>query len=95
MTESGTGTWDLGREDLGTPGCGTRGRREVGLGDTGTWDVGTLGCRTRGLGMRGCGGLKDMINKQHLIFSLNLLSTNFGTLKNGIACWRVCQQTSS
>ena len=56
MTKSGTGTWDLGREDSGTPGRktrgrggaetrgqgdqGTRGRRDVGRGDAGTWDVG-------------------------------------------------------
>ena len=35
VTKSGTGTWDLGREDSGTPGRVTR-----GLGDTGTWGRG-------------------------------------------------------
>ena len=71
MTKSGTGTWDLGREDSGTSGRGTRGRGDVGLGnagDVGTWDA----------------GLGDVINKQHLIFSLNLLITIFDALEKGI-----------
>ena len=63
VTKSGTGTWDLGREDSGTPGRGTRGRgdvglgdagtpgrRDVGLGDAGTWDSWTLGRGTRDAG---------------------------------------------
>ena len=67
MTKSGTGTWDLGLEDSGTPGHGTC-----------TWGRGT-----RGLGRA---GLEDIINKQHLIFSLNMLGTIFGALEKGIIC---------
>ena len=67
MTKSGTGTWDLGREDSGTPrrgnrGCGTRGRRE-------SWDSGT-----QGRGTRGC---EDVINKKHPNDPLNLQFTVF------------------
>ena len=36
MTKSKTGKWDLEGEDSGTPGRGTRGRRNVGHGDAGT-----------------------------------------------------------
>ena len=102
VTKSGTGTWDLGREDSETPGRGTRGRGDVGRRDVGTWDSGTrgrgtrgrwdvgranagtwdAGRRARGLGTRdsktlrlgdvGRTGLEDVINKQHMIFSLNL-----------------------
>ena len=115
VTKSGTGTWDLGREDSGTSGRGTRGRGDVGtwdvgtwgrgdvgtwgrgdvgLGDAGTWDSGTPGLgtwdsgtrdsKTLGLGDVGPTGLEDVINKQHLIFSLNLLITIFGALEKGI-----------
>ena len=54
---SGTGTWDLGREDSecreGLPGGGTRGRgtrgcQDMGLGDAGTWDSMARGRGTRG-----------------------------------------------
>ena len=38
VTKSGTGTWGLGREDLGTPGRGARGYQDVEVGDAGTWD---------------------------------------------------------
>ena len=66
VTKSGTGTWDLVHEDSGTPGRGTWGLRDVGLGDTGTpgrgtWDAGTrrrgdAGTRGRGdAGTRGRG----------------------------------------
>ena len=58
VTKSGTGTWDLGREDvvLGdagrwdsrTRGRGTRGRREVGRGDTGTRGRQESGTAARG-----------------------------------------------
>ena len=66
----------MGREDSGTSGRGTRGRGDVGTrglglgnaGDAGTWDA----------------GLGDVINKQHLIFSLNLLITIFDALEKGI-----------
>ena len=71
------GTW--GRGDVGTWGRGTWGRGDVGLGnagDAGTWDA--------GLGDAGPTGLEDVINKQHLIFSLNLLITIFGALEKGI-----------
>ena len=74
-----------------------RGRGDVGTwgrGDAGTWDSGTLGLGTRdsgtrdsktlGLGDVGPTGLEDVINKQHLIFSLNLLITIFGALEKGI-----------
>ena len=50
MTKSGTEMWDLGREDLGTPRCGTRRCRDVGRGirgcgdvELGMWDVGAQG----------------------------------------------------
>ena len=84
----GRGTWDartrrdVGLGDVGTWGrgdVGTRGRGDVGLGnagDAGTWDA--------GLGDAGPTGLEDVINKQHLIFSLNLLITIFGALEKGI-----------
>ena len=78
---------------------------ERAVSGTGTWDAGTTGRGTRGagrgdsktlgLGDVGPTGLEDVINKQHLIFSLNLLSTIFGASEKGIICWRVCQQTSS
>ena len=56
VTKSGTGTWDLGREDSGTSGRGTRGRGDVGTwgrGDVGlgTWE--RRGCRDLGRGTRG------------------------------------------
>lgn len=82
----GTGTQDLG----------TWYARTWGLGDLemqGFWDKGTWGCEkggTRGLGKQ---GLEDVINKQHLI-TMNFQSTSFSVLKNGIICWRVCQQTN-
>ena len=70
----GRGTWDVR-----TPGRGTRGRGDAGTWDARTWDAGR---RTRGLGTRdsktlrledvGRRGLEDVINKQHMIFSLNL-----------------------
>ena len=101
MTKSGTGTWDLGLEDSGTPGlwdsgtwdsgmrgcgmrgCETRGRRDVGCEDSGTGYAGLGKVGTRALGRT---GLEDMINKQHLIFSLNLLGTILGALEKGIMC---------
>ena len=66
------GTW--GRGDVGTWGRGTWGRGDVGLGNAG--DAGTPGRRDAGLG--------DVINKQHLIFSLNLLIAIFDALEKGI-----------
>ena len=70
----GRGTWDArtrGLQDVGRGDVGTWGRGDVGLGnagDAGTWDA----------------GLGDVINKQHLIFSLNLLITIFSALEKGI-----------
>ena len=43
----------------------------------------------------GMWGLRDVINEQQLIFTLNLLSTIFSTLEKDIICWRVRQQTGS
>ena len=60
VTKSGTGTWDLGREDSGTPGRGTRGHGDLGLGDAGTWDSGTRGRGTRGRGDVGTRGRGDV-----------------------------------
>ena len=40
-------------------------------------------------------GLEDMINKQHLNFALNLQFAILGGQKEGIICWKDCQQTSS
>ena len=80
------GTW--GRGDVGTWGrgdVGTWGRGDVGTwgrGDVGTWGRGDV--ETWGLGDVGPTGLEDVINKQHLIFSLNLLITIFGALEKGI-----------
>ena len=48
VTKSGTGTWDLGREDSGTSGRGTRGRGDVGTWGRGTWGSGDVGKRGRG-----------------------------------------------
>ena len=94
----GRGTWDArtrGRGDVGTWGrgdAGTWGRGDVGTwgrGDVGTWGRGTWGRRDVGLGNAGDAGtwdagLGDVINKQHLIFSLNLLITIFDALEKGI-----------
>ena len=92
VTKSGTGTWDLGREDSGTSGRGTRGRGDVGTRGRGDVGLGDLGRGTRGRGTQkrlglgdvGPTALEDVINKQHLIFSLNLLITIFGALEKGI-----------
>ena len=82
----GRGTWDArtrGLRDLGLGDAGTRGRGDVGTwgrGDAGTWDA----------------GLGDVINKQHLIFLLNLLITIFDALEKGINyAGEVCKQSSS
>ena len=54
----GTGTWDVGRGDVGKRGrgdAGTRGRGDVGTrgrGDAGTWGREDLGTRRRA-GIRG------------------------------------------
>ena len=72
----GRGTWDArtrGLRDVGLGDAGTWGRGDVGLGDAGTWDSETPGL-----------GTWDVINKQHLIFSLNLLITIFDALEKGI-----------
>ena len=55
-------------------GLGTR-----GLGDAGTWDAGTRGRRNSGTS-----GRKDVINKQHLNFALNLQFTIFGGQEKGM-----------
>ena len=89
MAKSGTETWDLGREDSGTPGRGDVGLEAVGTCDSGTWDSRTRGCGTRGCGdagLRDAGtsGRKDVINKQHLNFALNLQFTIFGGQEKGM-----------
>ena len=53
VTKSGTGTWDLGREDLGTGDAGTLGRGDVGT--RGRWDAGRGDVGTRGRGDAGRG----------------------------------------
>ena len=86
----GLGTRGLG--DFGTWDSGTRGRGDVGTwgrGDVGTWGRGDVGTWDLGLGNAGDAGtwdagLGDVINKQHLIFSLNLLITIFDALEKGI-----------
>ena len=90
VTKSGTGTWDLGREDAGTGDSGTRGRGTRIRGDVGLGDAGTRERRTRGrgdAGTRGRGdagtGHKDVINKQHLNYALNLKFTIFGGQEKG------------
>ena len=63
-------------------GLGTR-----GLGDAGTWDSGTRGrgdAGTRGRRNSGTSGRKDVINKQHLNFALNLQFTIFGGQEKGM-----------
>ena len=82
------GLRDVGFGDAGTSGCGTQGRRDVGRGDSGTEDA---GLENVGLEDVGRMGFEDVINKQHLVFSLNLLSTSFGALEKGVICCRVCQ----
>ena len=84
VTKSGTGTWDLGREDSGTSGRGTRGRGDVGTWGRGTWGRGDVGLGNAGDAGTWDAGLGDVINKQHLIFSLNLLITIFDALEKGI-----------
>ena len=76
-----TGT--RGRRDAGTPG-----RRDVGRGTRG---LRTRDSKTLRLGNVGRRGLEDVINKQHMIFSLNLLSTIFGALEKGIIYRKKCQ----
>ena len=67
-----SGTWDSGMR-----GRGTRGRRDVGRGTrrrgdsgTGDWGLGTGDSKTLRLGDVGRRGLEDLINKQHMIFSV-------------------------
>ena len=74
------GSGDVGLGDAETPGSGTRGR-----GTWGRWDAGTRDSKTLRLGDVGRKGLEDLINKQHMFFSLNLLSTIFGALEKGYA----------
>ena len=63
----------MGREDSGTPGRGTPGR-----GDPGTPGRGTRGRGIRGRKDEGTSGREDVINKQHLNFTLNLQFTIIG-----------------
>ena len=47
----------------------------MGTQDAGTWDIGHTNVVTQDTGTcggMGCKGLNNMINKQHLIFALNL-----------------------
>lgn len=51
VTESGTGTWDVGLGDSGTWGRGDAGTRDVGAWGrvhSGTWGLGDVGTRRRG-----------------------------------------------
>ena len=53
----------------------TRRCRVMGTQDAGTWDIGHTNVVTQDTGTcggMGCKGLNNMINKQHLIFALNL-----------------------
>ena len=65
--------------------AGTWERRDVGSGDAGTRDS-----KTSRLGDVARRGLEDVINKQHKIFLLDLLSAIFGALEKDIICWKVC-----
>ena len=60
VTKSGTGTWDLGREDSGTPGRGTRGHGDLGRGDVGLGDAGTRGRGDSGTWDSGTWGRGDV-----------------------------------
>ena len=64
-------------------GLGTRGRWDGGLWDAGTWDSDTWGRGTRGRRDAGTSGHKDVINKQHLNYALNLKFTIFGGQEKG------------
>ena len=62
VTKSGTGTWDVGRRDVGKWDLGTRGRGDAGT--RGRGDAGTRGrgdARTSELG--DARGFEDVINK--------------------------------
>ena len=76
----------IGDVGLGDARLGDVELEDVGVEtwDSGTWDSGTW---TR--------GLRDVINKQHLIFALNFQSTFFGGLETAIICWRAYQQNKS
>ena len=56
----------------------------------GSGDAGTRDSKTSRLGDVARRGLEDVINKQHMIFLLDLLSAIFGALEKGIICWKVC-----
>ena len=62
VTKSGTGTWDLGRGDLGTWGRGDVGT--WGLRDSGTWGRGDVG--TWRLGDSGTCELGDVGTRRHI-----------------------------
>ena len=67
----------------GTLGRGDVGLRDAGLGDAGTRGRGTRGRGDVGLGDAGTSGHKDVINKQHLNYALNLQFTIFGGQEKG------------
>ena len=75
-----------GRGDSGTWGLGDVGTR--GRGDSGTWGLGDVGLGD--VGLRDAREFGDVINKQHLIFGLNLLSIIFDGLEKAIIYWRAC-----
>jgi len=65
----------MGRRDSGRCGLGDVGLGDVGLEDVGTWGVRMWGCGDSGTQViKGCGkrGLRKVINKQYLIFELNM-----------------------
>ena len=47
VTKSGTGTWDVGREDVGTWDLARGGVGTWGRGDLGTWGLGDVETRGR------------------------------------------------
>ena len=76
------GLGDVGTRGRGTRGLGTRRRGYSETWDSETWDSETWDSEKWVLG--------DVINKQYLIFALNLESTIFGGLEKAIICWRAC-----
>ena len=69
---------------LGTQGLGDAGTWDSGTWDVRTWDSGTPGHGTRGRRNSGRSGRKDVINKQHLHFALNLQFTILRGHKKGM-----------
>ena len=76
VTKSGTGTWDMRTQDAGT--------RDAGMWDAGTWDAGTWDSGMPERGDSGTSERKDVINKEHMNFALNLQFTILGGQEKGI-----------